>query len=59
MDIDKKVSDIEDKTSVLEGRIEHDAVDKARPASLAHLSDNEMDARSRKLTRKVDVFSEP
>lgn len=61
MDIDKKATspEVDDKTSVFEGRIEQDAVGKVKPESLAHLSDEDIAIRSRKLTRKMDLFSEP
>lgn len=58
MDVDKKATDIEDRTSVLVGHVDQDAAGKVRPESLAHLSDDEMAARSRQLTRKMDLFSE-
>lgn len=58
MDIDKKVASIDDRKSVVEGQVEQDAVNKIKPESLAHLSDDEIALRSQKLTRKMDLFSE-
>lgn len=58
MDFDKKAASIDDRKSVVEGQVEQDAVNKIKPESLAHLSDDEIALRSQKLTRKVDLFSE-
>lgn len=58
MDLDKKAASLDDRKSVVEGQVEQDAVNRLKPESLAHLTDDEIAIRSRKLTRKMDLSSE-